>query len=304
MFIIYGVRTYGAVDCEDGTQHATRFVHIYYLPLIPMGGVILSPDGQYELPASMSLKSVALAYARFWGFALAIGLGFQAYFELEKSLLSGLVWTAITAGVLVASLGAHFWAGVRRKNNPVAMALAFALPLAVLGLATVGGIKENLGRQVSKYSFDSTGRPSEALLAFAEEQAAIEKKARLEKQQQRCDSGEGSVCNDIGYELAKTDRVAAVAAYKKGCDLDFGMSCFNLALNVGKTEPEKAPPLYERSCELGYGDGCNNLATDFEKSDRKRAMMLFDKACKLESQLGCKNLARLQTPVKKKTKRG
>ncbi|MDP2275223.1 MAG: hypothetical protein Q8K32_31045 [Archangium sp.] len=295
MFVIYGVRTYGAVDHEDGSQHATRFVHVYYLPLIPMGGVRVAPDG-LEQPASMGLKSVSLAYARFWGFALAAGLSFHAYFELEKHLASGLMWTAVAGLTLLAVLGSWFWAGVRRPHTPLSIGLG-CIPVVVLALMTGSAIKENVSRQASKFVFDPKGGPSPELLAFAEEQAKLEQKSRLEKQQARCDSGEGEMCNEVGYALAKTDRVASLAAYEKGCQANYGMSCFNLAL---KTEPEKSVPLYERSCELGYGDGCNNLATGFEKNDRKHAVELFDKACKLESKLGCKNLARLKVAGKKK----
>lgn len=299
MFIIYGVRSYGAVDCEDGSQHATRFVHVYYLPLVPMGGVRISPEGD-EQAASIDLKSLLLAYARVWGFALAVGLSFNAYFELEKSLVSGLVWTAITMGVLAATLVTWFKVGVRRASSPLSLGLGIGIPFLALAIVAGAGVKENLHRKISRYSFDSNGAPSAELMALAKAETEREQQAAFEKKQARCDAGEAAVCNDVGYALAKTDRAASIAAYQKGCDLDYAMSCFNLALNVGKTEPAKSPPLYERACELGYGDGCNNLATGFEKSDRKRAVELFGKACKLESELGCKNLARLQKPAKKK----
>lgn len=295
MFIIYGVRTYGAVDREDGTQHATRFVHAYYLPLVPMGGVVVTPDG-HELPASMDLKSVALAYVRFWGFALAFGLASHAYFETEKHLASGLAWTAVAGVTLLAVLGSWFWAGVRRPHTPLSIGLGI-VPVVLMALLTGSAIKENLQRQASKFMFDPKGGPSPELIAFAKERTKAAENERLAKQQVRCDSGEGEQCNEIGYALAKTDRAASLAAYEKGCQANYAMSCFNLAL---KAEPEKSPQLYERSCELGYGDGCNNLATGFEKSDRKHAIELFDKACKLESQLGCKNLARMKVPGKKR----
>ena len=272
MFIIYGLRSYGAVDRDDGGQHATRFVHIYYLPLIPVGGVRISPYGD-EQPASMELKSVALAYARFWGFALAIGLSFNAYFELEKSLVSGLAWMAVAAGVLTASLGAWFWAGVRRPNSPLSLGLGFGIPFLVLALMSGSAIKENLQRKASMYSFDSNGAPSPALLELAKAEVEREERAKNEKQEARCAAGEGELCNELGYALSKTNPAGALEYYRKGCDASFGMSCFN-------------------------------LATTLEKSDRKQAVELFDKACKLESKLGCKNLARLQPPKRAKTKRG
>jgi hypothetical protein len=303
MFVIYGVRSYGAVDNEDGSQHATRFVHVYYLPLIPVGGVRIHPTGD-EQAASMDFKSVLIAYARFWGFVVAAGLCFTAYSQLERNLVSGLAWMGAGTAVLLASLGAWFWAGVRRKNSPVVLALGFAIPLAVVGLMSVSAIKENLSRKVSMFASDSSGRPSEALLAFAKEQVEREAAEKLEKQKARCEAGEGMICNEVGYALAKKDSVASLAAYQKGCDAKYGMACFNLALNVGKTDQARSVPLYEQSCELGYGDGCNNLATTFEKSDRKKAVELFDKACKVGSSLGCKNLARLQAPVPAKKKRG
>lgn len=305
MFIIYGARTYGTVDCEDGSQHATRFAHVYYLPLFPVGGVRFARG--HEEPAPIDGKSVLLAYARVWGFVAAMALAANAYLQLEKSLVSGAIWTVLAGAALMASLAAWFWMGVRRPNSPLALGLGFGVPLVALLVVVVAGVQENTRRK----RFDdlyAKSTPSSELLALARAEAAKEKQAALEKKQARCEAGEGAMCNDLGYALAKTDRAASLAAYQKGCDADSGMACFNLGLVLGKTEPTRSTPLYERSCELGFGDGCNNLGTSLEKSDRRRAVALFDKACSLKSDHGCRNLARLQDPArgakKVKSKRG
>jgi hypothetical protein len=86
MIVIYGHRHYGVVD-EQGGQHAvTKFIHVYYLPLIPTSSMWLT-SADRGIPIKLNSRSVVAAYARTWGLGIggiclatawskgAIGLG-------------------------------------------------------------------------------------------------------------------------------------------------------------------------------------------------------------------------------------
>ena len=68
MVIVYGSRLMGRVDRVPGMFHvATRFGHVYYLPLIPLQSfIVLSENGdQFQgVPIPMSGKSILFAWAR------------------------------------------------------------------------------------------------------------------------------------------------------------------------------------------------------------------------------------------------
>ena len=77
MIIIYGHRTYGAVD-EQGGQHAvTTFAHAYYMPLFPISSTWMTGP-ERGISIKLSGKSVLAAYARTWGAVGAIGCVFSA----------------------------------------------------------------------------------------------------------------------------------------------------------------------------------------------------------------------------------
>lgn len=73
--IVYGTHHFGWVDEVDGLGCvATRFFHVLWVPLVPLGTVFLFDD---ERGAKMpwSLKSVVVAYVRaglFWSAAAAV----------------------------------------------------------------------------------------------------------------------------------------------------------------------------------------------------------------------------------------
>jgi hypothetical protein len=71
VIVIYGQRTYGAVDEQAGQYAVTKFAHVYYLPIIPTGSVwITGPDR--GIPTPLNLKSIAAGYLRTWGLGLGI----------------------------------------------------------------------------------------------------------------------------------------------------------------------------------------------------------------------------------------
>ncbi|MDP1922898.1 MAG: tetratricopeptide repeat protein [Myxococcales bacterium] len=295
MIIIYGSRMLGTVDVEDGTQQATRFAHVYYLPLIPLGSFELLGDDQGR-PVPLNLKSVALAYGRVWGCVAVAGLIASTYLNLEDSFISGGVMTMVTL------MGIALWAlsilklGVRHSSFGVpAWAFTLGVPLLALGIAVSSGVSERFSRM--KWEAERGGGTAElakdALRGFAKAAAEAEEEERLARRREKCDQGSGLDCNELGYALSKTDPVESLAAYAKGCDADFGMACFNQALVTKKTDPAAADALYTRACELSYANGCNNQAVALEKAHPAQAFVLFEKGCELKSGLACRNVARM-----------
>jgi hypothetical protein len=76
MIVIYGTGFYGKVDDHGGQHQLTKFFHIYYVPLIPVGtlwSMQRLDDGYQGHAVKMSGKSVLAGYARVWGPLAAIG---------------------------------------------------------------------------------------------------------------------------------------------------------------------------------------------------------------------------------------
>jgi hypothetical protein len=68
MYIVWGSRLMGKCDVVPGLFHvATKFGHIYYIPLIPTASfVVLSKDGDSfrGVPIGLSFKSILIAWLR------------------------------------------------------------------------------------------------------------------------------------------------------------------------------------------------------------------------------------------------
>lgn len=69
MIIFYGTRLYGKVDQIDdtGIHVATKFFHIWFVPLIPLGSTLVikkTDDGWNGLPVPFSFKSLLAAWGR------------------------------------------------------------------------------------------------------------------------------------------------------------------------------------------------------------------------------------------------
>ena len=66
--IIYGHRHYGHTDEIEGLGYvSTRFVHIWYLPLVPFGSIFVvgeSDDGMRGVKVPLSFKSVFSVWTR------------------------------------------------------------------------------------------------------------------------------------------------------------------------------------------------------------------------------------------------
>ena len=73
--IVFGTRLFGWVDEIEGAGIvATRFFHVMWIPLIPMGSVFMVDD-ERGASISLSLKSIVVAWVRsfcFWGAAASL----------------------------------------------------------------------------------------------------------------------------------------------------------------------------------------------------------------------------------------
>lgn len=92
--IIYGVREYGRVDAHAGEHAETRFFHIWFAPIVPVGAQWVTPTGTHSIKPS--LKSIAAAYLRVWGVIATIGLVSAGLQQLGKESLAG-------TGMLIAA---------------------------------------------------------------------------------------------------------------------------------------------------------------------------------------------------------
>ncbi len=102
MIGIWGNRLFGRVDYVPGLGHvATRFFHLFYVPLVPLGSQVVPEEGPGALPIAACGKSIAIAYLRaICALAAAVSLLGAAAAQ------GGDRWTA-GAGAL-AGLGAVF----------------------------------------------------------------------------------------------------------------------------------------------------------------------------------------------------
>jgi len=66
--IIYGMRHYGPADGIEGVGEVqTRFIHIWFIPLIPIGSTFVvgeTDDGVQGVPVGLSFRSIFVAWTR------------------------------------------------------------------------------------------------------------------------------------------------------------------------------------------------------------------------------------------------
>lgn len=113
MIIIYGTRLLGKVDRNHGQYAATRFFHIYWMPIIPVSGTIwvtTEDGGQYGGHGMrLAWKSLAAAYLRTWGLLLGLGLSVPAIQALSRTGFAQLGPLLLGLLFLAASLYSWRW---------------------------------------------------------------------------------------------------------------------------------------------------------------------------------------------------
>jgi hypothetical protein len=108
MVVIWGQRMYGRVDRFAGSHIATRFFHLYYLPLIPLSSWLVleeQAEGRFlGLSIPLSGRSVLLAWLRVIS---VVGLAVAGFNTMERISgaseidAEGMTW-AVFAGLAVA----------------------------------------------------------------------------------------------------------------------------------------------------------------------------------------------------------
>lgn len=146
--IVYGTRHYGKVDrlgldAKGGPYVATRFAHVYFLPLIPLGSTLVlaeSGNGVEGLKLSLSGKSVLFAYLRNWSVFLVGVFGLIGFFAAQHLVQGGLHETVVT-GYQVNALGVQeptFGIGPMRWGQIAAAIVGFGGALAMILLRFFG----------------------------------------------------------------------------------------------------------------------------------------------------------------------
>jgi len=107
MLLIYGVQKMGSVDQVDNLFSVkTNFIHIYYVPLLPIGTHLVLKSGE-SVSLGLNLKSIFTAYFRFACFlAFIIGVGGVA---ISSSPLFYLSMLAIGIALFILSCLLKGW---------------------------------------------------------------------------------------------------------------------------------------------------------------------------------------------------
>lgn len=124
MIVIWGQRMYGRVDRMGGSHVATRFFHLYYVPLIPLSSWLVleeKDEGQFlGLQVPLQLRSVAMAWMRVASILL---LGVAAWNVVERinspfaGLADGVAWAAIGGLAVAFALFSFFRLGELSRDE-------------------------------------------------------------------------------------------------------------------------------------------------------------------------------------------
>ncbi len=164
MVIIYGTRFYGKVRACAGSFVGTKFAHIYFLPLFPVGSHLVleeSGDGGFRgITTALNGKSVLAGYLRVYGVLAVIGALVTAIGNVSASsrgdaldLVIALVVSAFILGIPLALTVIAF--GVvgklsleeKRKRSVYALHTGYFVDPADMGEAR-GSIRETLMAKV------------------------------------------------------------------------------------------------------------------------------------------------------------
>jgi hypothetical protein len=111
MVIVYGTRFYGKVKACGRSFLGTQFLHIYYVPLVPIGTHLIleeNGNGTYKgIKTGFSFKSMLAAYMRVWGplaTIAAVCIGISALDDVSEEPLAMALVGGFTGLVVLAML--------------------------------------------------------------------------------------------------------------------------------------------------------------------------------------------------------
>jgi hypothetical protein len=174
MIVIYGTRFYGQVDSHAGQRQLTKFFHIYYVPIVPVGTLWVTREldrGYSGHAVQMSGRSVLAGYARVWGPIAAIG-------AIAAGNAGGIIAAGALAALSVWTWTWHSLRGAREQRRSDFHLLAFGTrcdPLKMEdGLASV--LQADVAERWAQVADGSTPEdiarlgaqnPAQAVLAYA-----------------------------------------------------------------------------------------------------------------------------------------
>lgn len=149
MVIVYGTRFYGKVKACGSSFLGTQFIHIYYVPLIPIGTHLILEEnegGSFKgIKSKFSVKSMLAAYMRVWGpiaviAAIAIGLSALDDFSDDGvamavvGMFTGVVVLAMLVGTILGfAVVGKLSLEEKRKRGAYAMHLGYYVDPADMG---------------------------------------------------------------------------------------------------------------------------------------------------------------------------
>jgi len=161
MIFVFGSRFYGKVDQVPGLGYvATRFAHIQFFPLLPMGSYLVfgEDDSNYQgVRIPLSGKSVLVAWLRAALFLVGIAVGLFAVIALADNDIADALWPgAICLAALVLYAFTKSAKGIGKATSTRAIQLAKCADIPEEAL-------DNLTSQYGRYGIeqnDAVHQPS------------------------------------------------------------------------------------------------------------------------------------------------
>jgi hypothetical protein len=141
MVVIYGSRLMGKTDFVPGLFHvATRFGHIYYLPLIPMASyVVLGQSGENfrGVPITLSAKSILLAWARAGLFVVGVIVSIVAAVSFGDKNMGNPITQCLIAAAIWILFAMSWHKSINRASFNRACAIGNKIGLNAQGMEII-----------------------------------------------------------------------------------------------------------------------------------------------------------------------
>jgi len=188
MIIFYGIRPYGKTRACGSSYVVTRFFHIWFVPLFPVGSQLVLeplPDGNYRgMDIGLDIKSTFAGYARVWGpiaviAAIATGIGILDDVDDAASMLVAGGFTAfVVLALLALTILSFAVVGTlsneeKQKRNVYALHTGYHVDPADMGQARMS-VRERLmatiherARGLASMGYRGPGDPTQAWPHYA-----------------------------------------------------------------------------------------------------------------------------------------
>lgn len=142
MVIIWGSGLYGKVDEVPQLCHvATRFGHLYYIPLIPLGTyAVFEKNGDDFSGAALplSFKSILVAWLRAGLIVGAVAAGIFGFINFaERHQVDGIAGVLLAAIAMGLFIGSYYWSVITRANYSRAVQIAERCGINPLGMLMI-----------------------------------------------------------------------------------------------------------------------------------------------------------------------